>query len=142
MSETILKPVTPLPDAAKSVRNMAQIWGCTFAQAYKRMLTEKWKFFTYDDFGDEAYLPAEQEIRFQPDPELVARLAPMGVKYFSAFYFSADSSLGKIIGSSYAKFYYSVEKPYIRDGEYCFASYVYVVTQCKVPFFTSYSLPL
>lgn len=84
-------------------------------------------------------------MKFQPDNEIVARLRANGanIKFYTVVYNAPDSPLGAAIGSSVARFYYSVKPSKIVDGEYLFGDYVYVDESVRgVPFFTSYCLPL
>lgn len=57
-------------------------------------------------------------MKFQPDPKIVALLRANGanVRFYTVVYFAIDSRLGSAIGSSVAKFYYSVNPPKVVDG--------------------------
>lgn len=46
---------------AKSVRDMADEWGCTHLDASARMTREGWVAAGVDDYGEQVYLPPEQE---------------------------------------------------------------------------------
>lgn len=53
-------PSRPLPPEARSAVEMAAVWNCAPHQAQQRMWREGWRFLSYDDTGQEVYLPPEK----------------------------------------------------------------------------------